>query len=180
MKAYITSIGEKTTAICVQQLILFGFEIVLLDKVEPWIEKYKRFINMAHEPCVRVDADIIVNEKIKLVTAETLGTPLKMIQFRNYEFYRNDIAVGQPVWYSAEALRLIRKHWNELGDKKRPEASAWRLRQINSFTKTSDIIVGMNGFFQDDEHLTRHEKHKKERHQDHEYDFELAKKLKAL
>jgi len=70
MKAFITSIGEKTTKICCEQLSKFGFEIILLDEIEPWINKYKKFINMANEDCLRVDADIIVNEQIKLIGLE--------------------------------------------------------------------------------------------------------------
>ena len=47
MKAYVTSIRELTTKICCEQLRKFGFEIVLLDQKESWIEKYKKFIQLA-------------------------------------------------------------------------------------------------------------------------------------
>ena len=66
MNAYLCTIGEPTTNLCKSQLERFGFEVVLLDKVEPWIDKYKRVIAMADEDCIRIDADIIPNKNIKL------------------------------------------------------------------------------------------------------------------
>ncbi len=180
MKTFVTSIGEKTTALCVEQLILMGFHVTILDKVEPWLDKYRRFIEEAselNEDVLRVDADVILNRKIIEAVKDL---KVLMAQFRVFDLYKNDINIGQPVWYSAESLQIIKKHFDELGDKSRPEASAWRLEQINKLTYTSNEVVGMSSFFQSDEHIKRHEKHKIERKQIDDYNFHLAKQLRAL
>ena len=180
MRAYVCSIGEKTTDICVSQLEKYGFDVVMLGGVEAWIDKYKRFIDMASatgQECIRVDADIIVNKNI---VGATDGFGVLMAQFKVYDFYKNDVSVGQPCWYSAEGLQIIKKHWNDFYDRKRPESSAWRLEQVNKRTYTSDLIVGMHGFFQDDAHMDRAEINKEDRGQAENFDFKLARKLKSL
>ena len=130
MTAYVTSVGEKTTRICCDQLTKFGFDVVLLGEKESWLEKYKKFVNMACEKgknCLRVDADIIPNKHIKKVgKEEELGM---MIQYSLYDFYQNDVKVGAPMFYKLKALQLIRDNFNKLHPT-RPEASAWRLKDM--------------------------------------------------
>lgn len=172
MKAYVTSIGEKTTEICCKQLQRFGFEVVLLDGAEPWPVKYNKFIQMAEDDCIRIDADVIVNEDIKLIMQSDY-TNYKMVQWYAYDFYKNKVGISSPVFYSKEALRIIRKKFKDL-DLRRPEASAWRLPAINPFTHTDLIIIGMHGFFQTKEDMYRHLDHRRNRKQIADSDFELA------
>lgn len=185
MKAYLTSIGEKTTKLCQEQLQRFGFEVVLLDGQEAWINKYKRFIEMANEDCIRIDADVIPNSNIAMIENDLnyaynkMGQDMLMAQWKCYDFYRNNVGVCSPVYYSKEALDIIKADFNQL-DFSRPEATAWRLRRINDRTYTGDLIVGMHGFFQDEQHLSRHLENKIERKQMSEYDFDLAIKLREL
>lgn len=174
MKAYVTSIGERTTALCCEQLERFGFGVVLMQSDENWPHKYARFIHEADENCLRVDADVIVNKNIATVQFNGL-----MKQWHTYDFYRNDIGVTSPVYYSKLALGFIRNRITKI-DWTRPEATAWRLPDINGLTETGPEVVGIHGFFQDDEHLKRHLENKIERKQIEEYDFELARKMKAL
>lgn len=186
MKAYLTSIGEATTQICKDQLERFGFEVVLLDGKEPWIDKYRKFIEIgseAYENCIRIDADVIPNAGIKAVFDDIpywenilSNGPVLMAQWNCYDFYRNGVGVCSPVYYSKEALLIIREDWSEL-DKRRPEATAWRIKRINEYTQTGNAIVGMHGFFQDKGHLDRHLENKIERKQMEEYDFDLAQRL---
>jgi hypothetical protein len=175
MKAYITSIGERTTDICKWQLERLGFDTVLLDKKESWERKYRKFIETANEDCWRIDADVIVNKKIKKVSGIIYSTAI-MIQFKVFDFYKNDIHIGQPIFYKKEAIDIIKKNIDEIRPD-RPEASAWRLEEINPRTYTDDTILGMHGFFQDKETRERARENKIARKQIDDFDFELVEKL---
>lgn len=61
MKAYVTSIGEPTTDLCVWSLERNGFETVLIQDQTTLAEKLKRIYSEADEDFVRIDADVIVN-----------------------------------------------------------------------------------------------------------------------
>ncbi len=180
MKAYVTSIGEKTTELCCEQLIKFGFEVELLIKDESWESKYKQFIRMAHEAnenCLRIDADIIVNENIKQV-----GTDIddKLVaSYTLYDLYRNGIYVGSPVFYTRKALGIIARYHYMLHPS-RPEASACRLDLINGKKFQSPIVVGMHGFFQDCATIERAKTNKTDRKQQDLFDFDLVNKLMKL
>ena len=73
MRAYVTSIGEPTTGICVDQLKRYGFDVILLDSKEPWIRKYRRFICEAVGPCLRIDADVVPNSQISVFVHAALA-----------------------------------------------------------------------------------------------------------
>lgn len=181
MKAYLTTVGEKTTGICKEQLERYGFEVVLLDILESWPEKYKRFIRIAahgHEPCIRIDADVIVNENIQ-VAFDLHKRPILMAQFTVFDLYQNDLQVGQPVYYSAQVLQEIERNLDRL-DPKRPETSAWRLPDVNEYTYNIEGVTGMHGFFQDLQTIDRAFKNKHDRRQLGKYDFDLVHKLESL
>ena len=181
MKAYVTSIREKTTGICCEQLEKFGFEVVLLDKEESWESKYKRFINIAHEAnegCLRIDADIIVNENIKHVGTALINDEL-IASYNLYDLYRNGIFVGSPIFYTKKALGII-KRYHMMLHPSRPEASACRLDGINPYKFQSPLIVGMHGFFQDYVTIKRAKTNKTDRKQQGVFDFELVDKLMNL
>ena len=183
MKAYVTSIGEKTTEICVQQLKKFGVEVVLLDKEESWESKYKRFIRMAHEDnenCIRVDADVIVNKYIQeAMYCGDLEDGTLIVSFCLYDLYRNGIFAGSPIFYTKKALGIIDRYKMMLHPDS-PESSACRLDQINPHKYQSDIIVGMHGFFQNYGTIERAIINKKDRKQQDLFDFELVDKLMNL
>ena len=180
MRAYVTSVGEKTTDICVTQLKKFGFDVVLLDHKEKWIEKYKRFINIADEDCIRVDADIILNSNIIDPLKYTQGlSNWLMCQFKVYDIYKNNIHLGIPVMYKKEALGIIRRNFDKVNPL-RPEATAWRIPEINPHTFNIDEVVGIHGIYQDADTVRRAMKNKIDRKQFSDYDFELIEKLMNL
>jgi hypothetical protein len=175
MKAYLTSIGEKTADICKEQLEKLGLEVVLLDKKESWEDKYRSFINTATEDCIRIDADIIPNENIKEL-------PMKnrmMTQALGYDFYKNKVGVIGILYYSEKALEIIRNNFDNI-DWRRPEATAWRLPEINLKNETIELVCGMHGFFQDKETIERAYKNKIDRKQIKDYDFDLVNKIMNL
>jgi len=177
MNAFVTSIGEKTTGICCQQLRRFGFKVVLLDKKEEWIDKYKRFIDIADEDCIRVDADIIVNKHIKNVGLE--DKKALMISYWGWDFYKNDMGITSPVFYRKPVFDIIKKNLHKI-DARRPETSAWRLPGVVEKTFESQIVVGMHGFFQYDWTVKFAKKNKEDRGQISDYDFNLVNNLMNL
>lgn len=180
MNAYVTSIGEKTTDICCEQLRRYGFNVILLDKKESWVDKYKRFINMAEGNCLRVDADVIVNSKIKMIHGFQTDDDYLLVDFHTYDFYKNDLSVSAPVYYKAEAIKMIKERLDEIEDV-RPEATLSR-KVVGSRKGTSELIVGMHGFFQTEDHLHEAEANKIKRGQieKYGYDFRLAEKMLKL
>lgn len=171
MYVFLTTIGEKTTDLAEWQCKRLGFDVIKLDKKEDWIDKYKKFIYMAKGNCLRCNADIILNQNAKQIKNYEYYL---MVQYRVFDFYTNDIKIGQPVWYSKEALEIIRDNLNNL-DEFKPETSAWRLPDINSLTVTEDLIVGSHGFYQRKQDIYRHIDHRIRKNQ--KYDIDLIERI---
>jgi len=179
MRAFLTSIGEKTTEICKWQLERFGFEVVLLDGVEPWIDKYTRFLNEAREDCIRIDADVIPNKHIKIAQDKEVTKDYYMINFRSYDIYKNDLGATSPIYYSKRGLEVLRGEIDNLNPY-RPETSAWRRDSMIEHTKTIEVITGIHGLYQKPEDVERHKKTKEQRRQMAHYDFAFIDKLMEL
>jgi hypothetical protein len=181
MNAFLTSIGERTTEIAAWQLTRLGFTVTLLGEREPWGEKYRRFLEAAEGPVLRVDADVIVNKALADYCATFETYPLEdMTQFRTYDFYRNGIGITCPVLYSGKAVAYLREKAASLSPT-RPETSAWRLlEQAGYTTYTADLVAGFHGFYQDPAGVRRAKANKLERGQLGEYDFLLADKFLYL
>lgn len=182
MKAFIFSVGENTTNLCKRLMDGFHFDTTVIGGKETMIEKYARFIELAYksgEDVLKIDADIIPNRHIKEIYNDVMEAKNRgalMIQYQNYCLYKNGPNIGNPVFYRKEAIDIIRKHFDKL-DPKRPEASAWRLPQINTWTQTSDLLVGLHGAYQRKEEVDRARVNKIERKQDALYDFSVIEEL---
>jgi len=181
MRAFVTSVGEKTTGICVEQLEKVGFKVVLLDDPnQSWESKYRTFITKAHgynEDCFRVDADVIIGAGIR--DATLIGNGYLIKAYCLYDLYRNGIFKGSPIFYTKKALGIIDRYKDTLHPN-RPESSACRLDGINPYKFQSDLVVGMHGFFQDDAAIERAKTNKTDRKQQGIFDFELVEKLMKL
>lgn len=183
MKAYVTSIGENTTELCVYQLQKYGFEVEVLDEEMRWIDKYKEFICLANENCIRVDADCIVNKNIEVfanwVKNDESFNDYYMISFNGWDYYKNNVGVIGITYYSKRCLNIL-KHKLDLLDPKRPETSAWRLPEIVNKTFNNSLVAGIHGIAQFSTDIKRHIGHKIERKQIGDYDFDLASRIDDL
>jgi hypothetical protein len=179
MKAYLTTIGEKTTDICKKQLERYGFDVVLLKKQKNWIDKYIDFITVATEDCLRIDADVIVNQNIKKVNTYANSGEVLLVGFTLYDLYQNGLFLGSPVFYSTKALEIMKNHLDKINID-RPEASMSRIPEINPYYIVDSAIVGIHGFFQDKETVLRAKENKIKRNQMYKYDFELVNTLMNL
>jgi len=153
MKAFVTTIGERTTQLCINQLCKFGFEIFVLDLEEPWIDKYKRFIAMASEDCIKIDADIIVNKNVGL-----MGCDIKdgeyAIAHSYYDLYQNDLSTGGPIFYTKKAIDIIKQNFDKLS-MARPETSAMRLPEMRGHVGRRNVCIGTHGIGQDNETIKK-------------------------
>lgn len=129
---------------------------------------------MAKGNCLRCDADIILNQNAKQIKNHDYYL---MVQYRVFDFYTNDIKIGQPVWYSKEVIEIIKDNIDRL-DRNRPETSAWRLQDVVDLTHTDMTLVGSHGFYQRKQDIYRHIDHRDQRKQ--KYDIGLIKKIGEL
>lgn len=146
LKAYLTTIGEPTTALCKSQLEKLGFEVVLLDKKEDWPTKYKRFIDLANEDCLRIDADIVLFNDFNVETLKKDISELNqdvIAQYQVVHFSKFKIHTGQPLYYSKRILEIAK---GLPVSAKRPETAMWRRPEIISYTKTIEKVVGLHQF----------------------------------
>lgn len=181
MKAYVFSIGEKTTELCCELLTEYGFDVILYEDNSTLWAKLKRFYTEAlqteDEFFLRVDADIIPNANVKKLAHES-------------EKYKGWICASGFDWYSqdrkaisihrmdreqiTEALKFIDEAEHEI----RPETYLWRRPSINKDTYIEDDYnCGLHGYAQGD-HRERIKTLKYNRHQS--YDWELLDRIEAL
>lgn len=174
-KAVVLSMGEATTKICCDQLIRYGFDVVLIEGKETMLEKYKLFIETAiklgEEIIVKVDADVIVNESIKDVKTEGVTA------YQTYNFYTNKLGYNGVMVYSKKVLEIIAGKLDYL-EVLRPECSANRLKEVNCHLNHLQVVVGLHGFFQTSEDMKRVRHHTLER--GHIYDDEFINKIQAI
>jgi hypothetical protein len=89
MKAFVTSIGEPTTDLCVWSLERNGFEVVLLNNGSLLADKLKSIYEQATDDFVRIDADVVVNSTF---TPETALSRLE--EFYNPRRFESPTAVA--------------------------------------------------------------------------------------
>ena len=178
MKAYITTIGERTTDLCIEQLKKYGFDVIVLDENELWINKYKRFIKMADGDCLRIDADTLVNENAMLIGVDVKPEEY-IIAHIYYDMYKNNISLGGPVFYTKKGLDIIRENLDKISEQ-RPETSAVRLKQFIGHMGRRDFVMGIHGLGQDDITIERAIYNKVMRRQLDTYNFEFIKKINKL
>lgn len=183
MKAFVTSIGERTTELCVKQLKKYGFEVVLLGEKEDWLTKYKKFIGQASqtgEDVLRIDADIIPNRNIaKVPELAKVYSSMFLVQFSIFDFYKYDIGIGQPLLYKKEGLSVMLKHLHKITGH-RPETEMSRLPQINDWMINCPVVMGTHGFFQTRETFDEAYRNKDRKGQLPDFDFPLAEEILDL
>lgn len=175
--AYVTSIGEPTTDLCVWSLERQGFKVKLLqDKTSLW-DKLVRIYDEAREDFIRVDADVIVNRNVKQLIKQR---ELWWYQTMTYDWHKQDTTHGGIQFIRKEAQPFIREHIQEAHRLERPESYLYRLEAFHKPRKcgTFDKICGLNGYGQTD--VGRIFDTKQRRGQLDNYDFELASKVSAL
>lgn len=194
MLAIVTSINEPTTDLCVWSLRRNGFEVrVDNDRNSSLWRKLKWIYHHTDEDFLRVDADVIVNRNVtpqyleekKYIYDVSSSGPSAInawwLQFRVYDWHKQDIVSGGVQFIRKEALAALRAHVGEFENGYRPETYLYRLEEFTKPTRrcvTVNVVAGLHGFAQND--IDRVKATKEQRGQLDDYDFELAGMLDQL
>ncbi len=177
MKAWVFSIGEPTTELCVKQIERAGHDVTLLqDDTNLWRKLwtfYNQALETGDEECMRVDADIIPNDNVVNFKNESGWTAAF-----GYDWYKQDGGSISIHIMKREIIELCAKHIQSAKYKNRPETWLWRIDEINPHTKVSDQgIFGVHGYSQTG-HRDRIKKLKQSRGQ--EYNWNLVQEIESL
>lgn len=176
MKAYVFSIGEKTTDLCCELMREYGFDVILYRDSSTLWDKLKRFYleayAMGDEVVSRVDADIIPNRNI--ASLEATGWECAV----GYDWYSQDRKAISFHVMTRKVVRLCLDNIESARHKTRPETHLWRLPEINPLTTIRDeFSCGLHGYGQ----MDQRERIKALKHvRGQEYDWELLDKIEAL
>lgn len=178
MKAFIASIGEPTTELCVWALERQGFEVHLIeDKETSLADKLEQIYQQAGDDFIRIDADVIVNKNIKNLV---LPKDVWWVQAKCFGWYSQDIVNGGVQLISKKALPYLRDNVAMSKRHERPETYLYRIPEFHNPRRcvSIDMICGLHGYKQTD--IDRVIATKERRGQLDNYDFELARKLNEL
>lgn len=179
MIAFVTTIGEPTTDLCIWSLKRNGFEVHTVSGSDSLACKLKRIYEEASNldvDFVRVDADVVPNRN--LVPDIKVDQDIWWAQFQCFDWYRQDIMNGGIQFIRREALPHLLTHINEAMHLERPETYVYRLEEFGNPRRciTVEGIKGIHGFSNDS---SKAKAVKQRRNQIDGYDFELAERLNA-
>lgn len=183
MKAYVTSIGERTTDLCVWALERNGFEVVLIQNDRPLASKLEQIYNMADDDFIRVDADVIVNKTLTpQFVSQEIVEPQWWNQYQTFGWFQQNIIWGGVQFIKKEAIPILRQSVYQVAKEDRPETAMSRLEAFYNPRRFESIpaCVGIHGFGQSIQDIDRVIAQKKRRNYFHTYDFELASKIERL
>lgn len=177
MIAFVTSIGEATTDLCVWSLERQGFVVELVQNNSSLAEKLKLIYDRANEDFLRVDADIITNKNAsKLEPADGCLWHQSM----GWDWYSQELKPISVQYIKKEALPVLRSNINAHLRDERPESAMFRLEEFHNprVCEVTDTITGLHGYKGSD--FDRVKQQKIRRGQIDKYDFELAERINAL
>jgi hypothetical protein len=180
LKAFVTSIGEPTTELCVWSLERNGFEVVLLQNDTSLANKLKRIYGAADFDFVRVDADVIVNNQFtpEIVRA-ACPSDKWWVQFKSFGWYRQNVIFGGSQFIKKEALSSLRNNIEAHLEAERPESQMFRLPEFHNPRRciSNHLVMGIHGYGIRDYSYV---KATKERRRQTGYDWELVERLNQL
>lgn len=180
MKAYVTSIGEPTTRLCVWSLERNGFEVTLFDSRHTSLaQKLNAIYVNADDDFVRVDADVIPNRNLTSDSLNASPNHKWWIQYQTYDWFKQDLAWGGIQFVKKDALPYLRDNVGRFMEVDRPETQLSRIDEFFKPRRFESIpcVMGIHNFKQDSERVKAT---KISRGQIQNYDFELALKIEAL
>lgn len=182
MRAFVTSIGEPTTDLCVWSLRRNGFDVILIkDETTLW-HKLKLIYEYAEEDFFRVDADIIVNNRLTpemLSWLDAKNPEIWWWQFLTFDWLKLNLTHSMS-YIRKEAIPALCSRIEFVERSNRPETEMSRIKEFydpRRFDTYEDEIMGLHGYKAD---LKRVKKIKHIRNQQNLYDFEMAERLNKL
>lgn len=191
IKAYLFSVGEKTTELSKWSLERLGFEVILIQDPKTTLsQKYSQFIKMhvGDEWVVRCDADIIVNRHFKTEVERIIKLPQGDFwwwQFRVFCFLKQEVIGNTPMLMRREVFDYAKaKGYDKVmfANELRPETALFRDHIINPHTITmpEGQVVGMHGWGQSKEDIMRVMEMKNKRRQLHNWDLKLTRRINEI
>jgi len=183
MIAFVTSIGEPTTDLCVWALERNGFEVTLVDDPNTTLaQKLKWIYNAALGiNYLRVDSDIIVNRNMTPAFLNSLDDPdIWWWQFITFDWYKQD-TTHSMAFIRAQASNALKGNIDRFQYASRPETEVSRIIELHNPRRMATYdkqIMGLHGY--GIENLKPVIKLKASRGQSSNYDFELAMELNKL
>lgn len=176
MKAYVFSIGERTTDLCCELMEEYGFDVTLYqDQTSLW-DKLKRFYTEALETkdqeFVRIDADIIPYPRV----ANMLNLAGWTCAW-GFDWYKQDLGSISIHKMNREVIKLCLKFIEQAKNENRPETYLWRHKGINDYTDHSPGPFGLHGYGQTDQR-GRIRSLKDSRSQS--YNWDLVERIEAI
>jgi hypothetical protein len=183
MKAYVTSVGEPTTDLCVWALERNHFDVVLIKDDTSLQQKLKKIYEMANEDFIRVDADVIVNKWCNQlnIEREINKTPYCWwMQFRCWGWYSQDLIYGGVQYIKKEALPALRENVDRFKEIDRPETQLSRIAEFYDPRRflSSERVYGIHGY--GIKEVKPVIKQKALRGQSANYDWELVQRMNEL
>jgi hypothetical protein len=182
MKAYVTSIGEPTTDLCVWSLERNGFEVELVQGSDSLCYKMNYIFEKADNDFARIDADIIVNRRFtpEMLSFLTLkDSDIWWWQFICFDMLKLDTTHSMS-FIKREALPALRSNVKSFEHSNRPETELSRIKEFYNprrFDTYSDELMGIHGLKAD---LKRAMRLKHVRNQMDLYDFDMAERIAKL
>lgn len=181
MKAYVFSIGESTTDLCVELMQEYGFEVILYKDGTTLWDKLKRFYTEALETdeqeFIRIDADIIPNKHVQDLIKVSDGCLWHCaVGWDWYKQQRDTISIHHM---KREAVEKCLQNIESAKGKIRPETHLWRIEEFHwpRVCHQVDISCGMHGYGQKNQRV-RIKQLKHLRNQ--EYDWSLVERIEEL
>lgn len=179
IKAFVFSIGEKTTDLCCELMQEYGYEVILYQDDKSLWQKLKRFYTEALDSkdnaFIRIDADIIPNPSVK-----SLGVDYPELWecAWGFDWYKQDLGAISIHYMPRTIIETCLENVEEALDHNRPESYLWRIPNINKNVYIDETILrGVHGYGQKN-HRERIKSLKQSRNQ--EYDWDLLDRIEAL
>lgn len=183
MKAFVTSIGESTTELCVWALERNGFEVVLIQNGGLLVDKLKTIYETADQDFVRVDADFVPNKEFTPKNLYKLADAYAdawWLQFLAFDWLKLNTSHGGAQFIKREALPALRNHVDEFHREDRPETALSRVEDFYNPRRfqSTGAIAGIHGFASATDKRVIGQKSKRKYFAT--FDFELAERLEGL
>lgn len=178
MIAYVTSIGESTTDLCVWSLQRLRFDVVLYDSSDTSLHlKLDQIFKHATDDFLRVDADVVVNQNVlELIKQDELW----WYQSLTFDWFKQDTTHGGIQFIRKQCIPIVLDHIEEARGLERPESYLSRRAELHDPRRfgTFEKICGLHGYSQTD--TQRIKETKQRRGHLNDYDWELAERIEQL
>lgn len=181
MIAYVTSIGEVTTDLCVWSLERNGFDVRLIQSATPLADKLKFIYNEAQSDFVRVDADVVPNRNLTpLYVKNSVSHHAWWVQYQTFQWFKQDLAWGGVQFIQKAAIKHLRHRIDDFLQSERPETAISRIEPFYHPRRfvSHKRLMGIQGFKAED--IERIKATKLRRSQQDDYDWDLAERLSQI